>query len=257
MYPLPSAQPAAVILGVSRAQDERAHQMGGKHKIVCPPGAEVAVVDKHFLDSQPAHIQELLSSNMLKPGVVLVRSPFGTGSYAPESDAELLFEREKLQLVSSLCRILGASRVKSETSTLHVKHQVTTVKAKIGKKLGRVQPFNGDGKMTLDEREEWQSRLQVDGTYPGGKPDITAAWAFVEQHSLRDPEIAGLVEARSGQNPVQHLAITVTYEGRDDRNLDLAAQVQLPALSVAVNGRRDHSIRRHVSLKLQITFPEE
>lgn len=256
MHPLPSPELPAVIVGVSRGQDERSHQLGGRHKIVYPSGAEVVVLDEYLLQATPK-IEELVTKQVLKPGVVLVRSPFGTGTYAPESDAELLFEREKLLLVSSLCQILGATRVESDTSTLHVQRRVTTVKAKLGKKVGRIVAYKGEGQMTLEEREQWQSRLQVNDTYPGAAPDISAAREFVTLHSLNDPEIAGLVEARASQNILQERVITVTYEGTNDRNLDVAAQVQLPASSLTVNGRRDHSIRRRVSLKLHITFPKE
>lgn len=250
---LPDSNPR-VIVGISRAEEERAFRLGGKkHAIDVPSQAQLVVVDPYQQSEDPL-LAELVEEQALKPGIVLVRSPFKTGKYVDERDAELAFEREKLQLVSQLCQILGATRVSSDSSSLRVERNVTTVKAKAGKKLGRLVPYRGQASVSLDEQEKWQQRLTVDDLYPGGAPDISAAQQFIKDHALMDPEIRSLVQARAGENSLHERTITISYEGQQDRNLDIAAEVHLPQATVSGSLRRSHSTRNRVSLNLHIWF---
>lgn len=243
-----------VIVGVSRAQRERSEKLKGRdYAIQAPSEALVVVVDPYRAPSNET-VAELIQRGQLKPGSVLVLSPFGTGRYADEFDAELVFEHEKLQLVSRLCQLLGAIRVKSDAETFRLETQSTRAKAKVGKKVGRVRVAGVEGQVDLKIDEEWKQRLVIDDHYPGGQPDIAAAEAFVLQHNLEDPLIRSLVEARGAANPLSERNLTVTFEGRRDANLNVAAAVHLPQVSVEGEMSRQTSTRRRISLSVAITF---
>jgi hypothetical protein len=244
----------AVVVGASRAQEERALTLGGRHGFRLPAQARLAVVD-HYRPSADPLVARLIDEGQLTPGAVLVLSPFNTGNYAPEADAEMVFEREKIQLISRLCQVLGAVQVTSDTTTLTIDQTVTKGALTIGKKVGRLTPYKGKGELTLDEREEWRQNLKVHDLYPGGPPDLTEARRMVAAHRLVDPEIYSLVEARDQANQLQSRRITVVYEGKQDRNLDIAADVGLPAVSGAAKFRRSRTTRKRVSLDLDIRFP--
>ena len=249
-----------VIVGVSRAQEERAFGLGGKaHAITTPPQARLVVVDLFREEPDPL-LASLIDDDALKPGVVLVRSPFHPERYANEKEAELVFEREKLHLFSELCKLLGATRVTSDSGSLLVQQKEATAKAKveakIAKTLGKLSPLQAQTSVSFDELQEWKSRLGIDDAYPGGPPDIAAAHEFLQRHGLKDPEIRSLVEARTGQNPLKERTLTLSYEGRKDKNLNLAAEVRLPTAVVEGQFRRDYSTRHRVELTLHVEFPD-
>ena len=242
-----------VIVGASRAQDERGMGVGGKYTYRLPPQAELVVLD-HYNPPTDLLVRQLVEAGQLTPGAVLVLSPFDTGTYAHASDAELTFEREKIQLISRLCQLLGATRVKSDTTTLRIDHDIAKGSAGFGKKIGRLTPYKAKADLTLDQREEWSQSLKVHDQYPGGEPAIAEARRFSEKHRIADPEVLGLIEARTGANTLRARRITVVYEGRQDRNLDIAADVGLPIGALTARGHRMRSTRRQLSLDLEITF---
>jgi hypothetical protein len=258
MNPSPDQTPPnlpAVIVGASRAQDERAVTFQGHHAFKLPPEATLIIIDPYRTIDDPL-AQRLVEAGLLTPGAVLVLSPFGTGTYALESEAELAFEREKVQLISQLCQLLGASSVRSDTSTLRIDEDVRKATAGVSKKIGRVTPYKAKGAVTISEKDERRHNLKVADRYPGGAPDLDAARQFVAKHRLGDPEVLGLVTARAGANTLKSRRITVVYEGKQDRNLDIAADVTIPAGTLAGTFRRSRTTRQRVSLDLDIQFPE-
>jgi hypothetical protein len=242
-----------VIVGVTRADQERAFKLGGKHQITVPNRADLVVVDSYIPDQKPL-FNELMEQQVLRPGIVLVQSPFISGTYSDETEAELRFERQQLQLVAQLCQILGATHVKSERSSLNVKTVSTSTRVKVQKKAGRLIPWAGEGSVKTEESEKWEQRLAVNDQFDGGPPAIEEARRFLERYSLDDPEIVSLVELRAGG--LKKREITVSYAGREDKNLTIAAGVKLPQVALSGNVRRDHSIRKEVSLRIEVTFSD-
>jgi hypothetical protein len=249
----PQALPS-VIVGASRAQDERAVTFQGKHAFKLPTEAKLVVVD-HYRPSEDPLVARLVAAGLLTPGAVLVLSPFNTGNYAHEAEAELAFEREKVQLISQLCQLLGATAVTSDTSTLRIEEDVRKASTGVGRKIGRAIPYKANGQVRISEQDERRHSLRVADRYPGGPPDVAAARRFVEVHRLGDPEVLGLVTARSGSNTLKSRRITVVYEGKQDRNLDIAADVGIPVGTATAKFTRRHTTRQRVSLDLDIQFP--
>ena len=243
-----------VIVGVSRDQAERSFHLGKKHQIDVPQHAKLVVVDAHLPQRDPL-LAPLIGRKQLAPGVILVRSPFQTARYAEESEAELAFEYEKIQLVSQLCQLLGAVQVASKSSSLRVEEKSISVKAAVGKKVGRANVFSGKTDAEVSQTDRWEQMLEVNDAYGGGEPDLQAAERFVREHKLNEPMIMSLVAARGAQNPIHERTVTVTYEGAQDHNLTIASKVVLPQVSIDGAVRRRRSTRRRVSLALHIEFP--
>lgn len=247
-------QPAQVIVAVSTAQMERSNQLGSEYRIDVPKHAELVILDDYKPVLTP-YLLELKDQDLLHPGAVLVASPYRTGMYAHIDEAELFFERENLQLVAKLCKLLGATRVKTETSTLNIEEIETTVSGSIGKKIGRFVPYQGKVDGSLTAMHKWSRKLTLEDTYPGSPADISAANELIRAHGLTNPDITSLVSARSGENSLTKRTIKVVYDGTQDKNLKLAAEVKLPQASFNANfSRRRHSLKR-VTLDLVVEFP--
>ena len=60
--------------------------------------------------------------------------------------------------------------------------------------------------------------------------------------------------ARGAANSLRERTITITYERKQDRNLDIAAGVTIPQTSADGSVRRSHATRHRVSLKLHVIF---
>ena len=243
-----------VIVAVSTAQAERSQKLGSAYHIDIPKDASLVVLDDYKPVKTP-YLLDLIEQGLLHPGAVLVASPYMTGRYAPADEAELFFERENLQLVAELCKLLGATRVKTETSTLNIEEEETTLSGHVGKKIGRLVPYQGKVTGSLNDRQEWSRKLTLEDSYPGSPANLQAAQELISRHALKDPDITSLVSARSGENYLTKRTIRVTYDGTQDRNLKIAAEVALPQVSFgATFARRRHSLRR-VTLDLLAEFP--
>lgn len=247
-------QQARVIVGVSTAQAERSNKLGSEYLIDVPKNAELVILDDYKPVVTP-YVLELIEQGLLYPGAVLVASPYRTGMYAPVDEAELFFERENLQLVAELCKLLGATRVKTETSTLNIEEQETTFSASVGKKIGRLVPYQGKVDGSLTAKQEWSRKLTLEDTYLGSAANIDAATELLGAHGITDPDITSLVSARSGENYLTERTIKVIYDGTQDQNLKLAAEVKLPQATIGANfSRRRRSLKR-VTMDLLAEFP--
>lgn len=240
-----------VVVGVSPAQLARHAELGGKYKIHHPPEAQVVVVDA-YRPPNGDYLRRLIERDVLQPGAILVRSPFGTGEYALLEEAPIAFEQEKIRLIAELCRLLGASRVKAGATSLRVDDDRTSVKASGGRKVGRRSLGSLDASVDQQQRSQWSEQLAMDVRYPAAEPDFAGAEAFIRAHNLDDYATESLLKARSARATT--FSVTVSYETKKDSSLQAALKVTLPTVSGGLSAKRSHSSIARISMDLNVSF---
>lgn len=247
--------PPKVLVVLSQAQQERAQQLRGeRYRVVVPAGAQRLLLPEFGeLSSWAA---QFVAKYGPSPGSVYVQCPHDHDLYVLREDAELAFEREKLRRFSELCKILGATRVVSDTRNLQVRAESIRRSGGLRKKVAPKNVFAVDASVDSDQKSEWERTLHVDDTYAGAEPDLMAAREFLVVRGLdRDAEIAGLVEARAGSNTMTSREVTIRYRGSKDQNLQIAAKVELP--QVGASGKYSRSVKelKDVTVSLRVEFP--
>ena len=253
----PSKRLPSVLVTISRADQEREHQLGDKkYAIHAPGGVEKVIIDPYVLPENP-RIAELVRKGALQSGAVLVLSPFNTGTYAEEFEAFRVFEREKIALVAELCRLLGASQVETVLRTLNAEADARSLDLSGVKKAGRANLFTGKAQITVKEYQELSQELKASFTYKGGAPDTQAAEEFMTTHRLNDPEIRALLSARSGSNMATSHTVHVEYQTINDSSMELAGQVRMPAAFGAGRYTKTRRLKNRLSIDLAVQFPPE
>lgn len=247
-------EPPRVIVGMSRAEWERDQFFEAKQQTF-PPDVLPVVVDKHRPSADP-RLQNLIDRQILVPDVLLVRSPFNTGRYVVESHAVLEFQREKMELVARLCRILGAVQVDSRLETLELRTQERTGRFGAGKKAGRANLGRGDTSVSLKDRNAVREELSMSRSFPPSGRDIEQALRFIDQHNLWDPEIEGLVAARHGSEPATHLRVRVTFEAEQDRALKVSGSIKLPVWFADGSYEDKRTYKQRISMELDVSFAD-
>jgi hypothetical protein len=146
---------------------------------------------------EPGHdqiSQSLLREGLLRPGNVLVQSPFDTSRYSEISVASERFALDKAMLFSKLCQRLGARevRVKNVYRILDGKRREITVGAGDGLIVG--------ARADLDREDfsTFAASVHLVDAFTGGPPDIRAARKLLRECGLeQDPVMSSLVESRA------------------------------------------------------------
>lgn len=246
--------PPRVIIGVSPAQQARHVALGGKHRIRHTPEAAVVVVDP-YRPPENALVRRLLERDVLQQGAILVRSPFGTGEYAPIEEAPRAFEQEKIHLIAELCRILGATHVQTKAQSFRLDDEKTTVRAKAGRKLGRRVVGSVDVSADEQRRAQWSEQLAIDIHYPpGAEPDLGRAQEFVTKHHLNDRATELLLKARSGPLAADEFDVQVTYESKNDSSIQAALKVSIPTVSAEGSVRGTRSSVARITMGVHVRF---
>ena len=245
----------SVLVGMSRAQWER-EQFFETKQPTFPPGVVPIVVDK-YIPPEDSRLRDLMDKQVLVPDVVLVRSPFNTGRYVPENRAWLEFQREKMELVARLCRLLGAVKVESLLETLELASAEHSGRFNIGKKVAKANVFNANGDFTLKDQKTAREELTMSRTFPASSVQIEEAQRFLSTHNLHDPEIQGIVEARSGDAPATRLQVKVTFEASQDRALKVSGGLKLPGWFADGAYEQKRKYQQRVSMRLDITFKDK
>lgn len=247
----PTKPPVVVVL--SQAQVERAALGHKKYAFDVPKGATELVLTPY--GEKSGWERELVERYSPQPGSVLVQCPFDHDLYALRENAELVFEREKLRRFSELCALLGATRVTSDTNTLRVYEEETQRSGRFGKRVAKKKVAEAEVDMSTTQRREWEQSLAIDDVYQGARPDVSQARELLRAHGLEfDSEIAGLVEARAGQNLMKSRTVKLIYTGKDDHNLQVAAAVTLPQVDVGFKSSKSTSALKKIIMKLHVEF---
>lgn len=194
-------------------------------------------------------LRDLAAKGLLRPGQILVQSPYDPSKYFRATDARVNASEEKHFIFTQLCRLLGATRVTQEVVERHEEKGVHKLSAEAGKGAFK---FKLSGQDQAETR--LASRIALDDRYAGHPADIEAAKALLaKQGLLGDPFLRSCVDARSGGNELTSRTWTVELSEEVEHKLALAARlVKTKLVTVDGSGSADwlttKSYRAHYSV---------
>lgn len=176
-------------------------------------------------------LQDLAAKGLLRPGQILVQSPYDPATYFRAADARVNASEEKHFIFTQLCRLLGATRVTQEIVERHEEKGVHKLSAEGGK---------GPFKLKLSGQDQAEtrlaSRIALDDNYAGHPADTEAAVALLGKHGLlADPFLTSCLDARSGGNELKSRTLTVELSQEVEHKLALASRLVVAKL-VTVDG---------------------
>lgn len=199
-------------------------------------------------------LRDLAVKGLLRPGQILVQSPFDPSTYFRAGDARVNASEEKHFIFTELCRLLGATRVTQEIVERHEDKSVQKLSAEAGK---------GTFKLKLSGQDEAEtrlaSRIALDDKYAGHPADIQAAMTLLQKHGLlSDPFLMSCLDARSGGNELTSRTWTVELSQEVEHKLALAARlVVAKLLTVDANGSAQWLSKKSYRAHYSVTFASQ
>ena len=202
--------------------------------------------------TQGGIVQDLVDKGQLRPGAMLVQSPYDADDYEDAATAPEQFALAKYMAFSLMCRHLGAREV--EVKQVDVTTDSLTNTGDISGSRG---PVEASVKVEHERLDKLKQQLMLRHSYPGGPPDVEAAEALLRKRRLwGDATMKDLVELRRGEgNLLQKQTLTVNLSRESTATLSVVAGVKVPAF-VSLNAEYERVAKQKVEyvLTLEVTF---
>lgn len=203
-------------------------------KCAYEPGAGEALLDDEAYvlpfplqkqKDQPIALQNICDSDLVRPGVVLVQSPYDPDSYEDASLAPQKFALAKHMYFSNLCMLLGAKEVSVEQIDLHTHSKKLSINAN-----GEIQGKEAKGGLELAELEKLRTQMHLHDDFSGGSPDVQGAERLLRRIGLwSDPSMKNLVEMRrEGGNQLLSRKIKLSLSSESKNNFNVIGRINLP-----------------------------
>lgn len=206
-------------------------------------------------DSQA--LQNIIDADLLRPGAVLLQSPYDRNAYVDLSQATDQFAIEKLRHFSRLCQYLGARDVtveqvevskdsSSEVYELHGKAPVAKLDVKVENKVGN----------------SLARKFSINASFRGGKPNTEAAEKYLRGKQLwGDVVMRSLVEQCADEdNQILEQKVVISLSSESKRSLGVVAKLNLPAKGLGLTANyldSAHSIEEYLlTLTVKFDSPE-
>jgi len=208
----------------------------------------------------PLAIQNLLDSNVISPGTVLVQSPFETDIYEKAAVAEDRFAFAKYSCFLELCQHLGACEATVEQVELHR----TDEKGKTSVEFA-VPQASGEVDIKDEHLKELTTKVIRYAKYPGGAPNIEEAEKLLRSRGLfGDYTMRSLLDRRrNSANPLLEDSLTLDLSSEAQDNLNVVAKLGVTApnllpipVNLSVQHERSKKEERTYNLKVFVRFPE-
>ncbi|WP_152668447.1 MULTISPECIES: hypothetical protein [Pseudomonas] len=206
-------------------------------------------------DSQA--LQNIIDADLLRPGAVLLQSPYDRNAYVDLSQATDQFAIEKLRHFSRLCQYLGARDVtveqvevskdsSSQVYELHGKAPVAKLDVKVENKVGN----------------SLARKFSINASFRGGKPNTEAAEKYLRGKQLwGDVVMRSLVEQCADEdNQILEQKVVISLSSESKRSLGVVAKLNLPAKGLGLTANyldSAHSIEEYLlTLTVKFDSPE-
>ena len=174
-------------------------------------------------DSQA--LQNIIDADLLRPGTVLLQSPYDRNAYVDLSQATDQFAIEKLRHFSRLCQYLGARDVTVE--------QVEVSKdssSEVYELNGKAPVGNLDVKIENKASSSLARKFSINTSFRGGKSNTESAEKYLRDKQLwGDVVMRSLVEQCSDEdNQILEQKVTISLSSESKRSLGVVARLNLP-----------------------------
>lgn len=196
-------------------------------------------------------LSRLAQQRLLRPDELYLLSPYDD-SYVLAADAEELFSLRKFEIFTSLCSLLGATRVVAqrvdiETSTEHQQVDLTVARG----------PVTAKANASRDLRESMARRFSLTTSFEAGEPRLEQAAELLNCHGLsEDSTMRGLLDLfRQGGSRVTSQEVVLKLTSEASRELKAAASLKIPAVLAISASFKDLRVNiQEILVELQVTF---
>lgn len=175
-------------------------------------------------ESTNSVVAELLDAGQVRPGVVLVQSPFDKDVYEDVTQAASRFALAKHTIFSTFCMHLGAREVVVEQIELQSRTGRTTVDVKAGR-----AGVQGKVKAEHEAVDSFRSQMTLHDVFSGGEANPAEAEALLRRTGLLgDPNMRSLLEIRSAiTNVITERRLTLNLSSEAKRNLNVVGRLNV------------------------------
>ena len=209
---------------------------------------EVYILPSSLKESNPV-VQDLVDSGLVRPGAVLIQSPFDKNTYENSMQAVERFALEKHLHFSTLCMYLGACEVTVEQA----KYKYTEDKKIVSIQVDLPMKGSGNSKIEDEELASLCSKMTLHNEFQGGSPDVPAAEEHLKRIGLSgDTVMRALIELRRNPNNLltnQKLQLNMTSEVKS--NFNVLANLNIPAYISLETGYNRH-VREQTEFTLTV-----
>ena len=211
---------------------------------------EIAIIEYPPKDGDAVALR-LRNSGVLRPGELLVQSPFDSDVYAPVGDAAEVFARDKYAVFLEVCQTLGATYAK--VTRVDARTASGSASAEFGGGNGVV---TGEASVAREAVEEFTGKLNWERKFGGGEIDVARAEQILRDHQLAgDRPLRSLVRARgNAANPLLEDTLTVDLTSETQTKLDVAARVKPPTGGFEAKWSSAKRERVTVEVTLHVSF---
>ena len=167
----------------------------------------------------------IVDAGLVRPGGMLVQSPFDADTYEEASLAPQRFALAKHMYFSMLCMHLGAKEVSVDQIDLRTRTGKTSVDVK-AERLG----VSAQVSIEAEELERFRAQMNLCDEFTGGPPDIAAAEKLLRRTGLlADPSMRTLFEMRrDGVNQLLTRKLTLSLSNEAKSNLNVVGRLKVP-----------------------------
>jgi hypothetical protein len=200
----------------------------------------------------PRALMNIIDSDLARPGLVLVQSPYDHDAYVELEKAAEAFAIEKMRHFSRLCQLLGATFVEAEQVEVKrgTESAVYSVKGSAG-------PLKAEGKVSTDEEQSLSRKFSIRSTFPGKAPDGEGAEKFLRSKNLfGDTVMRQLLEQCSDDsNRLLEQQVTISLSSETKSTLGVVGKLNLPTkFGISADCKKIASSSEEYSLTLLVKF---
>lgn len=198
-------------------------------------------------------LQNIMDADLLKPGSVLLQSPYDRNQYVEVTQAQDHFAVEKLRHFSRLCQYLGARSVVVEQV------EVSTESSSVVHELNGKTPVADFG-VKVDNKQSGSlaRRFSINTSFRGGVSNTEAAEKYLRSKQLwGDIVMRSLVEQCADQeNRILEQKVTLSLSSESKRSLGVVAKLKLPAKGLGLTAGYLSSVEssQEYTLTLTVSF---
>src|SRR5690606_32223122 len=204
---------------------------------------------------QVASIRDVLSAaGQLIPGALLIKNPYQTASYEFADFAIETFASAKYHALAEVARLLGAK-------TIHFVHAKVDhdVARWGGGATAQIPAAGGEAEVSNEVTKKLEERLEGEMMFTGSDAAPEDALACLRERNLtNDPQLQGLVEMRTGANPILQYKMTLSGTRESAANLTSALKIAnagpVKAVNIGTSFSRTANSISSIEITTKITF---
>jgi len=203
------------------------------------------------VDERHTALRNIEDSGLLRPGVILVQSPYDANTYEDALEAPHRFALVKHMYFSQLCKHLGATEV--EVKQISVVKGHTTHSLQVD---GKHEEVGAGVSAERKDLSKLKSQMHLHDKFSGAPADLVTAEKFLREVRLwSDVTLRTLLEMRrDGANVMRERTLTLNLSSEAKSNIGIAARINVPSVSLSADYRSETAQQQEYQLTVNVKF---